>query len=266
MVRSASVQRRGATMRTSGGSGMNREINPQLYARVGGVLYLIMIALGIMEEFFVRGRITVGGDAVTTFANLQKMEMLWRTGIAIELVMVILTIVLSVILYVLTRPVHKELALLALLFSSIALAVESAYSMQLVEALFPVGKNAYLSAFTLAQLQAMTALAMKAHVLGFGIALLLFGPFFLITGYLIFKSGYFPKTLGVLYQLAGPAYMINGLVLVLAPQFAGRAFVIMVVSFVGETSLALWLLIKGVRIERWHSIHSAPAALMTEAA
>src|SRR5215217_2512929 len=107
-------------MRTPGGRRMNEEINPQVYARAGGILYLIMIALGIIEEFFVRGRIAVAGDAAATFANLQKMALLWRTGIAIELVMVIITIVLSVILYVLTRPVQKELALLALLFSSIA--------------------------------------------------------------------------------------------------------------------------------------------------
>lgn len=240
---------------------MNREINPQVYARVGGCLYLIMIVLGIIEEMFIRGRITVGGDAAATFANLQKMEMLWRAGIAIEMLMVIITIALSVILYVLTRPVHKEMALMALLFSSIAVAVESAYSMQLVEALFPLGRNAYLTAFTPAQLHAMTALAMKAHTFGFGIALLLFGPFFLLTGYLVFTSGYFPKPLGVLYQLAGLAYMFNGFALILAPQFAARAFMIMLApAFIGETSFALWLLIKGVRIEKWRSLTSAPGA------
>ncbi|HVT14716.1 MAG TPA: DUF4386 domain-containing protein [Thermoanaerobaculia bacterium] len=240
---------------------MNRDINPQVYARVGGILYLIMIALGIIEEAFIRGRITVGGDAVATFANLQTMEMLWRAGIAIELLMGIITIVLSVILYVLTRPVQRELALLALLFGSIATAVESAYSMQLVEALFPLGRNAYLTAFTPGQLQAMTALAMKAHVFGFGVALLLFGPFFLVTGYLMFKSGYFPKPLGVLYQLAGLAYMFNGFALVLAPQFAGRVFMIIAApAFLGETSFAVWLLIKGVRIERWRALTSVPAA------
>jgi hypothetical protein len=240
---------------------MNREINPQVYARVGGILYLIMIALGLMEEVFIRGRIMVGGNAAATFANLQKMEMLWRTGIAIELLMMVIAIPLAMILYVLTRPVHKELALLALLFNVIATAVESAYSIQLVEALFPLGSNAYLTAFTPGQLQAMTALAMKAHVFGFGIALLLFGPFFLVTGYLIFTSGYLPKPLGVLYQLAGLAYMFNGFALVLAPQFAGRVFMIIAVpAFVGETSFAVWLLSKGVGIERWRSLTSAPAA------
>jgi hypothetical protein len=236
------------------------EINPQVYARVGGVLYLLMIGIGMFEELFIRDRIMTG-DAVTTFANLRKMEMLWRTGIAMELLMAILTITLSLVLYVLTRPVNKELALLALLFGSIGVAVETAYAIQLVEALFPIGKSAYLTAFSPMQLQAMTAMAMKAHVVGFGIALLLFGPFFFVTGYLIFKSGYFPKPLGVLYELAGLAYMFNGFVLILAPQFAGRAFMIMALpAFIGETSFALWLLVKGVRIEGWRSMTGGQAA------
>lgn len=240
---------------------MQTEINPQVYARTGGVLYLLMIALGFTEEFFIRGRIVVAGDAAATFANLQKMELLWRTGIVMELLLVIFAIVLAVVLYVLTRPVHKELALTALLFNVIAIAVESAYVMQLVEALFPLGSNAYLAAFTPGQLHAMTALAMKAHVFGFGIALLLFGPFFFITGYLIFTSGYIPKPIGVLYQLAGLGYMFNGFALVLAPQFAGRAFMIMAVPvFLGEMSFAMWLLLKGVGIDRWRSLATVPAA------
>ena len=228
---------------------MKREINPQIYARIGGVLYLMIIVLGAFQELFIRGRITA--------SNLRTMETLWRIGIAMEMALIIITIALAVILYVLTRPVHKELALLALLFGSIATAVEAAYSMQLVEALFPLGKAAYLSAFTAAQLQAMTALAMKAHVIGFGIGLLLFGPFFLVTGYLIFASGYFPKAIGILYQLAGVAYMFNGFALILAPQLAGVAFMIMAAPvFIGETSFALWLLIKGVRIEQWRGLES----------
>lgn len=234
---------------------MKREINPQVYARVGGVLYLIIITLGIIQEAFIRGRIIISGDAAATFANMKRMEMLWRTGIALEFVLIIAAVVLAVILYVLTRPVHKELALVALLFNIIATAVESAYSIQLVEALFPLGRNAYLTAFTPGQLQAMTALAMKAHVFGFGIALLLFGPFFLVTGYLIFTSGFLPKPLGLLYQLAGLAYMINSFTLVLAPRLSGSMFMIMVVpAFIGETSLALWLVFKGVRIEGWRAL------------
>ncbi len=238
---------------------MNRGINPHVYAKAGGVLYLFMIAIGAFQEVFIRGRIMAGGDAAATFANLRKMEMLWRIGITTELLMIMISIVLAMILYVLTRPVHGELALLALLFNVIALAVEGAYAIQLVEALFPLATSAYLSAFTPGQLQAMTMLAMKTHVFGFGIALLLFGPFFLVTGYLIIKSGYLPKPVGVVYQLAGLAYMFNGFMLMLAPRFAGRVLMIAAAPLlVGEMSMALWLLIKGVRIEGWRALTGAP--------
>jgi hypothetical protein len=232
---------------------MNSELDAQAYARVGGVLYVMIIILGIIQEAFIRGRVTAG--------NLQKLETLWRAGIAIEMVTSILTIGLAVVLYVLTRPVQRDLALLALLFGSIATAVQSAYSIQLVEALLPIGGNAYLAAFTPAQRQAMTALAMKAHVFGFGIALLLFGPFFLVTGYLIFRSGFWPKALGVLYQLAGVAYMFNGFVLLLAPRLSGGAFMIMAgPAFIGEASFALYLLTRGVRVDAWRRVAAPEVA------
>jgi hypothetical protein len=230
---------------------MQREVDPKVYARVGGVLYLIIIALGLTEELFIRGRVKVPGDAAATFANLREMETLWRIGIAAELVMMMASIALSVVLYVLIRRVHQELALLALVTNAVAIAVESAYAIQLLEALFPLGKSAYLSAFTPAQLEAMTALSMKSHVFGFGIALLLFGCFCLLMGYLLYTSRYFPKLLGVLFQLGGVAYLVNGFVLVLVPRLAGRAFPLMGLAFIAETSFALWLLFRGVRVEKW---------------
>jgi hypothetical protein len=221
-----------------------------------------MIALGIIEQFFIRDRIRVAGDAAATLANLQKMEMLWRAGIAMELLMMLLGVPLTAVLYFLLRPVHRQLAQLALLFGMVCIAVQSAHSLKLVEALFPIGTNAYLTTFTIGQLQAMTALAMKAHLFGFGIALLLGGPFFFITGYLIYTSGYFPKPIGVLYQLAGLGYIFNGFVLVLAPQLAGVAFMIMAAPvLLGEGSFAVWLLFKGVRMERWRTAAGASATV-----
>jgi hydrogenase-4 membrane subunit HyfE len=122
----------------------------------------------------------------------------------------------------------------------------------LVEALFPLGSAGYLAAFEPAQLHAMAAMSIKAQVVGFGIALFFFGPFFLVAGYLIFRSTYFPKAIGFLYQIAGVAYLANGLVLVLAPRFAGPAFIAMAIPvFVGEVSFCLWLLFRGVDAEKW---------------
>jgi Domain of unknown function (DUF4386) len=228
------------------------EISPQVYARIGGVLYLIIIVLGAVGELFIRGRIIVPGNAMATAANLKAMESLWRFGIASELFLGICTITFTLILYVLLRPVNRDLALLATFFGLVATAVETAYSLQLVEALYPLGDAAYLKAFTSEQLYAMVSLSIKAHADGFGIALLLFGGFFPVAGYLIFKSGYFPKAIGILYLIPGLSYLTSSFALILAPTFANRFYFVMAgPALIGEASLCLWLLVKGVNIQQW---------------
>lgn len=228
------------------------ELSPRIVARLGGANYLLIIILGIFVELFVRGKIVVSGDAAATAANLRSMESLWRLGIAAEMIMVVCTVASALIFYILLRPVSRDLALLATLFSAVAIAVEASYALKLLEALFPLGGAAYLQSFTPEQLSAMVSMTMRSHGLGFGIALLLFGPLFLVRGYLIFKSGYLPKMLGVLYQIAGVAYLTNGFTLILAPQLAGKVFLIIAgPGFVGEASLCLWLLFKGINMDQW---------------
>jgi hypothetical protein len=146
-------------------------------------------------------------------------------------------------------------------FGLVAIAVESAYSLHLVEALFPLGHFAYLKAFTPEQLAAMANLSIRAHGVGFGIALLFFGPFFLTAGYLIFKSGYFPKTLGLLYLIPGVSYLTSSFALILAPAFASRYyFAIAGPAVIGEGALCLWLLLKGVDAESWEDLNPMGAA------
>ena len=230
------------------------ETSPQIYAELCGVLYLITIVLGAAEQVAIRGKIVVSGDAAATAANLRAMESSRRWGIAAELVVGICTIILTWALYILLRPVNKNLALLAAVFSLVASAVETAYALHLVEALYPLGNAAYLGAFTPEQLNAMTSMAIKAQGSGFGIALLLFGCFFPIAAYLIFQSGYFPKALGILYLIPGLSYLASSLLLIVAPAFADRYyFAIAGPALIGELSLALWLLLKGVNEEKWEA-------------
>jgi len=236
------------------------EMSPRVLARIGGALYLIIIVLGMLGELLVRGRVVVPGDATATAANLRSMESLWRFGIAAEHFLLICSVVLALILYVLMRPVSKDLALLAAFFNLVSLSIEAAYSLQLIEALFPLGNAGYLKAFAPEQLHAMASLLAKSHVYGFGVALVFFGCFCLVIGYLVFRSGYLPKAVGVLMQIAGLCYLTNSFALVLAPNFADRIFAaIAVPAFVGEASLCLWLLVKGVNMEKWNrrQVHSA---------
>jgi hypothetical protein len=230
--------------------------SPRFYARIAGALYLITIVLGAAEEFLIRGRIVVPGNAAATAANLKSMEFLWRLGIASELFLGIITIVFALILYVLLKPVSKHLALLMTFFGLLATAVETAYSLNLVEAMFPMGTAAYLKAFTPDQLYVMASLSIRAHDIGFGIALLFFGPFFLIAGYLVFKSGYFPRALGLLYLIPGVSYMTSSFALILFPAFASRNYFLMAgPAVLGEGALCLWLLLKGVDVESWEELN-----------
>jgi hypothetical protein len=231
--------------------------SPQRLARLGGVLYLIIIAIGIFGEVFVRGRLIVAGDVAATAANIRMYESLWRAGIAAELVLLVCATTLAGIVFVLLRPAGRDLAFLATLFNVVAIAVEAAITMYLLQALFPLGSDGYLKAFPPEQLYALTRLALRWHAHGFAVSLVFFACFCLIVGYLIFRSGYLPKAIGVLMQLAGVCYLVNSFTLLLAPAVANRLFpVILLPPFVGETSLALWLLVKGVNVEKWGRVPS----------
>jgi hypothetical protein len=228
------------------------ETSPQLYARIGGVLYLIIIVLGLFGEVFVRQRLIVAGDAEATAANIRSQELLWRFHIAAELFLLICAVALLLILFVLLRPVSRDLAMLAAFFNLVSIGIEAATTLYLVTALFPLGNAGYLKTFAPEQLHAMASLSLKSHGYGFGLSLIFFGCFCLVIGYLIFRSGYLPKALGVLMQITGLGYLTNSFALVLAPTLADRIFpVIAVPAFIGEASLCLWLLVKGVNVQRW---------------
>jgi hypothetical protein len=231
-----------------------RQASPRVLSRVGGALYLVIIVLGLVGEAVIRDRVVVSGDAAATAANIRSLEFVWRLGIASEFVLLICAVALLPILYILLRPVSPHLALLAAFFDLISLAVEAATAMSLLEALFPFGSAPYLKAFQPEQLNTMAYLAIKSHTYGFGVALIFFGCFCVIAGYLIFRSEYLPKIIGVLMQVAGVCYLTNSFALILAPSVADRLFPgILIPAFIGETSLCLWLLIKGVNIEKWNA-------------
>jgi|KBSSwiS6_1023812.scaffolds.fasta_scaffold25036_2 hypothetical protein len=238
------------------------DFSPQRYARVGGLLYLIIIVAGINGELFVRGSTIVSGDAAATARNLMTAQLLWRTGIAGDLVMHICDVGLMLVFFVLLRPVSRNLAMLAVLFNLIQTSVLVANKLTLLQPLFLLGNAEYLKAFTPQQLEALSYVSLRTHDSGFGFGLIFFGMECLVVGYLIFTSGYFPKTLGVLMQAAGVCYLTNSFALILAPALASRLFpFILLPPFIGELSMALWLLVKGVDLSRWPGRHESVGSL-----
>ena len=233
---------------------------PLLQARIGGAMYLIIIAIGLFEEVFVRSRLVVA-DAIVTAANIRAHELLWRASVAAELFAAICVTVLMLTWVAVLGPVSRQLTLLAALFAIMAHGVETTAALDLLTALFPLGNAPYLQAFTPEQLAALAKLSIRAHGHGFGFSLMFSGCFFVIAGYLMRRSGYVPRWIGVLYQIAGTGYITHTFALVLAPAFADRLFLVVAGPIlVGETSLSLYLLIKGVDVAGWNRRQAALAA------
>jgi hypothetical protein len=224
----------------------------RVVAGIGGVLYLVIIVIGALGEGVVRGSVVVAGNATATAANLRSMEGLWRLGVAGEIVLLSCATAVALILYVLLRPVSRDLALGAVFFNLVSIAVEGVAAVFLAAALLPITGASYVDAFTQEQLGVMAMQSVRFHSLGFGIALVFFGIECVIVGYLISRSGYMPKIIGVLMQIAGVCYLINSFALLLSPRLSSLLFpTILMPSLIGELSLALWLLVKGVRAEKW---------------
>jgi Domain of unknown function (DUF4386) len=225
--------------------------SPKLYARVAGLLYLIVIVAGIFAEIFVRGRLVVANDAAATAHNIVTHELLYRLGFAAELIEILCGVFLALIFYELFKVVNRRIALLVVFFNLVGAAIESVNLLNHLAPLTLLGGGSYLSAIPVDQLQAQAFLSLKLFELGFAISLVFFGVFCLLLGYLIFRSGFLPRIIGVLLAFQGLCYAINSFTDFLAPRYSAIIFSILTVSAVGEISLCLWLLVMGVNVPRW---------------
>jgi hypothetical protein len=225
---------------------------PQRHARLAGALYLVIIIAGALGELFIRGKLVVAGDAAATAGRILASESLWRLGIVGDLVMHVCDVFVMWALYLLLRPVDRRLALLNLLLNLIQTAVLVANKLTLLVPLLLLGDAHYLSAIDIAQRQAWSLAAIDLHEYGFAIGLIFFGGVCVVEGYLIRASGYLPRLLGTLMQIAGACYLINSFTLLLAPAIESRLFpAILMPCLIAELSLALWLLLKGVDMAAW---------------
>lgn len=230
------------------------EMSPSVYARIAGVLYLIITVAAIVAHFYVPGKLIVPGDAATTAANIVASESLFRFGaIGGELIVLLSEVVLSVVLYFLFKPVSKTLSLVA---AVARLAMTVIHGLNLVNYYFVLqlltGPD-YLTVFEPAQVSALVTLFLDAHSYGFtlGIAFLVLHVFAL--GYLILKSGYFPRILGILFLVAGVGYLIDTAALLLSTGYETTPAPIALVIAVAEIAFPLWLLVKGVNMTQWQS-------------
>jgi Domain of unknown function (DUF4386) len=214
-------------------------------------LYLIVIAGGIFAEIFVRGRLVVHGDAAATAHNIVTHELLYRLGFAVEVFYCACNVPLILIFYNLFKVVNRNVSLLMVFFSLAGTTIESVSLLAHFAPLVLLGGGHQLSALTAEQLQASAYVSLELFEYGFAICLVFFGFYCLSLGYLIFRSTFFPRIIGVLLAIEGLFYLTNSFALFLAPGIAARVFPYLAASGVAEISLCLWLLVIGVNEQRW---------------
>ena len=177
-------------------------------------------------------------------------------SVAGDLVVVLCAVPLLWIEYLLLRPVDGQLVLLAVLFNLVSLAVEAISKLFLLVVMPTLASPGYLKAFAPEQLGVLASLALRSHDVAFDIALIFFGLTCVVNGYLIFKSGYLPKLVGVLMQIAGLSYLIACFAALFAPALSDLMTpAILLPPLIGESSFCLWLLIKGVDAGKWSELH-----------
>lgn len=219
-------------------------------ARVAGILYLIVIAFGIFAEVVVRSRLIVPGDPGATAAHILESESLFRLGFAADLVVFLSDVALAVVLYVLFRPVSKPLSLLAAAFRLTQTAIIGLNLLNMYGALLILKEADYLGQFSAGQSEALALLYLDTHKYGYTLGLTFFGVSTLIIGYLAWRSRLVPKALGALLALAGLGYIVDSGAFFLVPGYDGSISPILLApAIVGELWFALWLPLRGRRLQ-----------------
>jgi hypothetical protein len=231
------------------------ETSPLTLARVAGLVYL----LGLPAPFgliYVPSRLIVSGDAAATAANIVASETLFRLGIVSNLYVSVVNLVLVVALYRLLKPVGKNMALLMVMFVVAGVAIAMLSEMTQFAVLRLLLGADYRTVFTTDQLQALALLFLNMHSQGVNIAQIFWGLWLFPLGYLVFKSAFLPRSLGLLLLIAGFGYLTQSFFAFLAP---GLKLNIAFITGWGELVLLLWLLIRGVNIEKWAQWTPKPA-------
>jgi hypothetical protein len=223
------------------------ETSPRLKARIAGALSLLTILTGVFAQMYVSGRLVVDGDAAATAANILTHKSWFQLGFTVYLVEMACQIAMTAVFYDLLKPAGKGVSLVAAFLGLAGCVIKTFSRLFYIAPLFILGGPHYLSVFSLDQLQALALLFLKVNDHGAGIALAFFGFYAVLKGYLIVRSTFLPRILGVLSVLAG-----LGLLTFLSPTLGYRLFpYVAALGLLGAAPQIFWLLVFGVNEQRW---------------
>src|ERR1051326_4527545 len=220
------------------------QLNIQSYARAAGILFLLSLIGGGFGEGYLPSKIIVANDPAATAANIKAFTFLFRLGFAGFLLESLCDTALSLNFYVLLKPVNKHLSLLAAFFGLMATATFAVTELFYIMALYWLGDAPFLKTFPPEHLQAMAYISLKYYTYGGAVFTAYYGVAWIVRSYLIFRSGYLPKIIGILMAIGGFGFVAKNFLLVLAPAYASD--VLLMLLFPGGLLLMVWLLEKHV--------------------
>lgn len=235
------------------------QTSPKRYAQIAGLLYFTIAIFGGFSMGYLPSVIKVDGDAAQTAANIIANQGLVRFGVVADMIVFVSEILLSVMLFRLFKPVADSLSLAAA-FARIGMAIIIA--MNALFDLIPLTlltNPIYADAFSEQQLHALVILFIDMEQYGVYIWQMFFGVHLVTLGYMVMKSGYFPRILGLMMFVGSFGYTLQTISKVVAPDNLILFWIVaglLVIVTIGEVSFALWLLIKNINVDNWRSINS----------
>lgn len=228
-------------------------LSPGSLGRIAGVCQLLEAITATFGQVIVLGRLIVTGNAAATATNILGHQRLYWIGFSSSAIAVIFHLAWAFLMYDLLKPVNKRIAQFAMLVILMGIAMQAVTALLYIAPLLVLQGGSSFSAFTTEQLQALASAFLKLGAYAFDIHVAYFGLWCVLTGYLIFKSTFLPRILGILLAIAGFGWLMY-----LSPPFALPLFpVIGVLSAIGEIPLELWLIVKSVNEQRWKEQASA---------
>jgi hypothetical protein len=224
------------------------KMSPRFTARMAGVFQLLEGLTATYGQVIVLGGLIVSGNAGATAANILGRERLFWLGFASSLIGVVFHIAWALLLYDLFKVVNRRVSLFAVFVILVGCAMQALTSVLYVAPMLILNAGSSLTALTAEQLDAVAYMFVRLNGYAFNTYLVFFGLWCVLIGFLIFRSTFMPKILGVLLAISGLGWMMY-----LVPPIAVRLFIpyIAGASALGEIPLELWLIIFGVNSQRW---------------
>jgi hypothetical protein len=229
----------------------NHDTSQHKAARVAGFMFLFSLFVPSLNWIFVLSKLIVAEDVIATANNIMANELLFRIGLSIELIMSVGLIVLAWALYIILKPVNKNLALLALLLKLAEAILAAAIVLVSFIALQGLNAETYLTVFTPEQLRAFVGLILNKHTSIYSIPMVFLGLDMVVFSYLFFKSKYIPRILASFGILSFAFIFIHSFIHILAPQYATMQITEIIFytpSCIFEIIIGIWLLSKGIRL------------------